>query len=217
MHLLLPPSMRVLWTRYDGWKHDKDPDIVPFEYSCDPWDAREKQVHHVEKSAAQERSNPWDEYPQLYIPKDLRDRLETMMRDNLDLAINSNHVDVVVRDTKQVKSLLLKKGFREAHVVESLEVFYSFLNLFLNPKYHSNITEALDWLHLHVPEDDLPLDQRPKDNKSIVLSNQTAEELAKQYMLDRLFLNGFSKNDCLKALEETNWNGTMVTYIRVNF
>ena len=48
--------------------------------------------------------------------------------------------------------------------------------------------------------------QRPKDHKSIVLSNQTPEELSRQYMVDRLHSIGFSRFDCRQALEECSFN-----------
>ena len=64
----------------------------------------------------------------------------------------------------------------------------------------------MDWLAIHVPEDDLPLSQRPNDYKSIVLSNQSSEQLSRNYMIDRLHAIGFSQFDCAQALQETEWN-----------
>jgi ATP-dependent RNA helicase DHX57 len=87
----------------------------------------------------------------------------------------------------------IKKGFREAHVDEALQ-------------YRSNLSDLHDWLAIHVPEDDLPISQRPKDHKSIVLSNQTPEELSRQYMVDRLHAVGFSRYDCRHALEACSFD-----------
>lgn len=105
-HTLLPPSQRALWQKYDKLKHDKDPDVLPLEYAADPWEARDKHLlKEVEKVNANGiPSNPWDSYPTLYIPKDLREKLEKMIRDNMDVAI-VRELDQT-KDTKQIRQLL---------------------------------------------------------------------------------------------------------------
>jgi ATP-dependent RNA helicase DHX57 len=104
-HTLLPPSQRTLWQKYEKLKHDKDPDVLPLEYAADPWEAREKHLLKVvEKSATDIPSNPWDDYPTLYIPKDLREKLEIMIRDNMDDAVQGDLG--VTKDTRQIRQLL---------------------------------------------------------------------------------------------------------------
>ena len=103
-HTLLPPSQRILWQKYDKMKHDKDPDLLPLEYAADPWEAKENVLMQEEKKIFESLSNPWDEYPLLYIPKALREKLEKMIRDNTDSALEGGKDEM--KDTKHVKQLL---------------------------------------------------------------------------------------------------------------
>ena len=81
--------------------------MLPLEYAADPWEARDKHLlKEVEKGNANDiPSNPWDEYPTLYIPKDLREKLEKMIRDNMDVFDGDREADQT-KDTKQIRQLL---------------------------------------------------------------------------------------------------------------
>ena len=177
---VLPPDMRVYWDAYQKIKNDTDPDLIPLQYSPDPWEAKAK-YEHTKKVEMAASSNPWEKYPTLDIPKDIRNRLEIMIRDNLEDAVMGELNPT--KDTKSTKHVLLKKGFRPAHVDEALQ-------------YRSEIHDCIDWLSVHVPEDDLPLSQRPTDKKSIVIDNPTVDTIKHQYAVDRLHSAGFNRGIC---------------------
>jgi hypothetical protein len=90
--------------------------MIPIEYASDPWEARQKGLVAASARAVEEKKNPWDDYPILYIPKELRERLEKMIRDNLDLAVQEQVLSDSSKDTSHVRALLLKKGFKSQHV-----------------------------------------------------------------------------------------------------
>ncbi|KAJ3255633.1 hypothetical protein HK103_006158 [Boothiomyces macroporosus] len=189
---LLPPSQRELWQKYEGYKRECDKDTVAYEYSPDPF----KPVTSI---PAPETSTtpiePWSAYPQLHINKELREKLEILIRSNLEHSLPTKE-DNSSMDINYVKKVLLKKGFREAHVNEALT-------------YRSDVASAVDWLCIHVPEDDLPLDMRLTDTKSLSMSNHTAESLAREYALKRLMRTGLPKSVCLKHLEDNNMDEYM--------
>jgi ATP-dependent RNA helicase DHX57 len=182
MRSLLPPEMRIYWDSFQKVKNDTDPDLIPLQYSSDPWEAKAK-YEHSKKVELASSSNPWDKYPTLDIPKDIRSRLEIMIRDNLEDAVMGEINPS--KDTKHIRQILLKKGFRPAHVDEALE-------------YRSEIHDCLDWLSVHVPEDDLPVSQRPTDKKSIVIDNQTVDTIKHQYAIARLHAAGFNRGICVE-------------------
>ncbi|KAJ3272875.1 hypothetical protein HDV01_005198 [Terramyces sp. JEL0728] len=184
---LLPPSQKELWQKYEGYKRDCDKDTVAYEYSPDPF----KPVTHVQEAQVPSTPDePWAAYPELHINKNLREKLEILIRSNLDHSHPVKETDSKM-DLKYVKRVLLKKGFREAHVNEALT-------------YRSDIPSAVDWLCIHVPEDDLPQDMRLTDTKSLSLFNHNQESLAREYVLKRLMRTGLPKSICLKHLEDNN-------------
>ncbi|KAJ2999407.1 hypothetical protein HDV02_003025 [Globomyces sp. JEL0801] len=178
---LLPPIMRDIWNKCEKVKGDSDPDMIPINYAKDPFSSEEKRLNKLLEQTASEQATPWLEYPSIHIPKQLRDELESLIRSNLNSAVEGTFDSKT--DTKYVKQMLLKKGFRKAHVEEALQ-------------YRSDLTSAMDWLCIHIPEDDLPVSMRPVDKKSIVLQNHTSDSLSREYVIERLMKTGFSRYHC---------------------
>lgn len=179
---LLPPAFKILWARLESLKIDMDPQQAAIEYNGDPF-----RPQFSSGTLSTKQSKPWLSYPQIYVPKELRERLESVIRSNLDTAVSGTFDKSV--DTTQLRATLIQKGFRETHADECLQ-------------YRSTLAECLDWLCIHLPEDDLPSSMKPSDKKSIVISQTTSvNDLARQYALERLGIGGFSKVDCIAALE----------------
>jgi ATP-dependent RNA helicase DHX57 len=181
LHTLLPPSQKQLWQKYDQWKHDMDPDTVAMEYASDPFLAREQKAVELEKKVEE----PWARYPSIHIPKEQREELESLIRSNID------HVMVQQtesNDKEYIEKVLLKKGFRLAHIKEAL-------------LYQSSVQTVMDWLCIHVPEDDLPPDMRLADKKSIIMTSHTSESLSRQFMIDRLSRSGYTRTLCESHLD----------------
>jgi ATP-dependent RNA helicase DHX57 len=79
-----------------------------------------------------------------------------------------------------------KLGFMEPHVREAIG-------------YCGSREEVLDWLCLHVPEEDLPEKFKPNvPTIDTFLHDQVS--LAREYQARRLAAFGFPREDCLKAL-----------------
>jgi ATP-dependent RNA helicase DHX57 len=189
MHTLLPPSQRDLWVKYNQMKHDEDPDLVPVKYAADPFVA--KTMHEL-NNAENNKSKPlaqWEKYPALHISKALREKLEILIRSNVENALNTEQKDDL--DSKHIEKILIQKGFRKQHVDEAL-------------LYTNSLRNALNWLCIHIPEDDLPLKMRPSDNKSIVLEKNTQSSLSLQFAVERLTKTGFPKAKCQQFLTEAN-------------
>jgi ATP-dependent RNA helicase DHX57 len=184
LHTLLPPSQRDLWQKYEQWKQEKDPDVALLEYSSDPFLVKEQALTQVEKKP----DEPWLDYPSIHIPKQQREALENLIRSNTEHAIVQDNQDLNI---DRVKEILLRKGFRASHVEEALQ-------------YQSGIQASMDWLCIHVPEDDLPKNMRLQDKKSIIVSNHTAETLSRQFIIDRICRPGFPRSLCESHLNKCN-------------
>lgn len=92
LYTLLPPSHRLIWKAYDKVKADSDQDLVLQNYTADPWEAKTKPAEPLPSKT------PWTEYPTLSIPKQQRERLEFLIRDNIAEAV-SGTVDKTVPPT----------------------------------------------------------------------------------------------------------------------
>jgi ATP-dependent RNA helicase DHX57 len=190
MHTLLPPEQRELWFKYDKLKSECDPDLLLLNYSADPFLARTQQAQESDKPVAP-KQDPWDAYPQLFIPRDLREKLEDLTRSNIDHLVVNNARDGSELDKNSLAKVLVGKGFRKAHVEESL-------------LYCTDLKSAMDWLCIHCPEDDLPEEMRPTDLKSIMFQKVDPETLSSSLLLQRTMRSGFSRMKCKEHLELNN-------------
>ena len=188
LHSLLPPPMRDLWQKFEKEKREADPDVIPLHYAANPFEV--KNVELEPKKVAPKRE-PFEDYPTMYIPKELRDRLEGLMRSNLEHVVFDQE-ESQPKNNYNVEKVLSRKGFRDAHVQEALQ-------------YCKTLNEAVSWLCIHCPEDDLPPTMRPTDNKSMIFSNLTSEGLKNSFALERLMSSGASRLQCAKHLN--TWEG----------
>ncbi|KAG0018225.1 hypothetical protein BGZ81_010330 [Podila clonocystis] len=79
---------------------------------------------------------------------------------------------------------LTRMGFRDRHVAEALQ-------------YCNDQASALDWLCLHVPEDDLPANFLHFNyNPTITTINHTSATLRREYAIKRLSAIGFTSATC---------------------
>ncbi|KAF9028946.1 hypothetical protein BGZ52_005814 [Haplosporangium bisporale] len=79
---------------------------------------------------------------------------------------------------------LTRMGFRDRHVAEALQ-------------YCNDQASALDWLCLHVPEDDLPASfLQTNYNPTITTINHTSATLGREYAIKRLSAIGFTSATC---------------------
>ncbi|KAI9100636.1 P-loop containing nucleoside triphosphate hydrolase protein [Phlyctochytrium arcticum] len=210
IHRLLPPAPRDFWLELEEERKALEPSVAQYEYAPDPFVAREaKEKMRKEKETAREATReaqqkprqPWLAYPVVHMSAENRAMVEDVIRANADVL---EEWDAQRRiDSKEtpssgqppnagLRSSLIKLGFRPAHVDEALG-------------FCVDQSSALNWLCIHVPEDDLPPRFLP-NTSDINTSQHTTDSLAREYAVKRLASAGFSRSICEKALNLTNGN-----------
>lgn len=186
--------MRDEWEKFNDIKVKTNPDKMTILYNSDPFSAESmsieldnaKQKNVVEKQA--ESLTPWLKYPTLEIDKHLREKIEAAIKANPD--ISNKEESGLVDCEETIVSKLIQKGFSQNHIKEAY-------------LYRKTLQGCLDWLCIHVPEDDLPDSVRPKDLNRIEHQILDTEGLSQEFIVRRLASIGFKKNHCNKIVEGT--------------
>ncbi|CAO3668843.1 unnamed protein product [Umbelopsis ramanniana] len=223
MYRILPPQHREMWLNLDKEKTKQN----EWMYSADPFSARPpepKRQNLVDRSISKESENrsvpmpvskTFGEKPRedADVPENIRKYWESLPLVHMN-ADNRSFVENVIRDQsryyplfqdeplktdaekKPIRNTLCKMGFRPAHVDESLD-------------YCRDVDSALDWLCLHVPEDDLPSNfLSPKYNPNMTTISHTTKSLGKDWLIQRMSTLGFPQTLCVSALEEAGGDET---------
>lgn len=206
VHMMLPPNYRDLWKR--EFQQLKDEDVKSgrsYMYEADPFmaqkereeaqaqatkarEARQKQeaTASQEPGAARHGTNKssntmkgWRTAPKVDMGSKTRGKVEEAVRNSAHW--NLNNVTMTTGERGSVVSELSSLGFRKSHVAEATEIC-------------QDREEAIEWLLIHVPEDDLPswcLPENYSAGVSMVNSNMSREAAVK-----RLTVGGYSKELC---------------------
>lgn len=206
---LLPPSHKDLWEKFNDLKFAMDEKSQQFNYDPDPFAALENKARSVIEDSITERKNrdarsaakhdeesPWLKYPPIEIPKELRESLEAAIRANIDLASVEDSAYLNSNDHAKLVKQLQTKGFELVHIKEAMT-------------YRATLQGLIDWLCLHVPEEDLPISMRPVDSSKMEAQNHTTESLSREFIVRRLIATGFSKNMAETALNESQGDEMM--------
>ncbi|KAJ2402566.1 helicase [Coemansia sp. RSA 2559] len=164
MHLMLPPMFRAYWADLEkARKVDTD----KWKYAVDPFAAKvartkEREARAAEREKTQEKHRRaratghseelmrapvrkrWDELAEVHMSDAHRRSVEAVIRTWTGSWGLSEETGTDLED-EAVAAELVKLGFRKIHVDEALT--------------HTGRTsreQALDWLCIHLPEDDLP-------------------------------------------------------------
>ncbi|KAJ2804431.1 putative ATP-dependent RNA helicase ucp12 [Coemansia guatemalensis] len=188
MHMMLPPVHRNYWQELEQQRKDSGASAA-WKYTADPFSAqtaREQQVQ--EKTRERERRSQakeegrgedllspgqkkrWEELPEVRMSEKSRELVERVVREWTESWGAEG-----VADSEQEARRLEQAGFRAAHVREALE---------LAPG------QALDWLCVHVPEDDLP-PQLLQRAGGVAVVVQQEEQHGQQQAVRRLAQSGF--------------------------
>jgi ATP-dependent RNA helicase DHX57 len=141
------------------------PEEQQYEYAADPFgveEAKAKAAREKEKAEKEEaeklareqekKRNPWDDLQGVHLNSEVRQMLEELIRSmdtstvgvspgrNSSIAKSANSREVGAGDKKSIVKGLVEKGFRQAHAEEAV-------------LYCDDLTSALDWLCVYVPED----------------------------------------------------------------
>lgn len=144
----------------------------------------------------------WANAPFIDFPSDIRVSIERGIKNHIDWILDSSHSQLDPEKKQEFTNQLLRLGFRDSHIQESLKYTFTFI-------------DALEWLLFHIPEDDLPpfFCKRDEDsNVSLKISNN----IQKEYLMKRLAESGFDNDEVVSTLKENN-NQEIETAIRLSY
>lgn len=211
IHMALPPTYRDLWKGpFEQLKKEDVKEHRSWKYDADPFaaDAKRKEIHvamekrrlEQEKKLA-EKDTPgstlpaiqsadarkWASAPRVELGENLRSQLESVITRHAVWNVHNTHLSD--RESHFLVSELSSCGFRPSHVREALQ-------------YCGDRQEVLDWLLIHVPEDDLPPWALMAGYKAGV--SLASGDVIKDAKLRRLCRAGYSSELCAQALRDND-------------
>ncbi|KAH7041898.1 P-loop containing nucleoside triphosphate hydrolase protein, partial [Linnemannia elongata] len=207
MIMVLPPGPRDLWSQLDDEKSKAGPSEQHL-YHPDPFISQaaklqlQQQSHQQalqEQAKARAASNTkkddddddpsqkknWDKLPMVHMNQEMRAEVEDVVKKQMagELYQTYGTQGEPMYNTVLSKALT-RMGFRDRHVAEALQ-------------YCNDQPSALDWLCLHVPEDDLPASFLQSNyNPTITTISHTSASLGREYAIKRLSAIGFTSTTC---------------------
>lgn len=151
--------------------------------------AAQKAALEASGQAPLPQNRAFSKAPRIEMGENLRQQLEEVVTANT--VWNINEIQLKAGEKAIIEAELAQSGFRAAHVREALD-------------YTGSREETLEWLLIHVPEDDLPRWAMPSKytaGVSLVSSNP-----AKDAQIRRLTRGGYSTDLCNQALRDNNGN-----------
>ncbi|KAI9671488.1 MAG: hypothetical protein M1817_003539 [Caeruleum heppii] len=218
IHMMLPPTYRDLWkgdfadlkkgdqNEGKAWMYEAD----PFQAQKEREDARlraaknreEKQVQRDKEATLPLRPNGssalgshgdgrggheqkrWAKVPKVEMGKRTRTRIEDLIRSHA--VWNPHNVTMIDSQRSRLMEDLSKLGFRKRHVEEA--------------SWHcKDREETLEWLLIHVPEDDLPPWSLPENYAAGI--SLASGNLKREGIVKRLAAAGYATELCEKILE----------------
>ena len=209
IHMMLPPAYRDLWKQDfqelksadvkdgKGWMYEADPFAALAErvqiqaLNNKKREERDKQkakeaenstVTFSDGNATSSRQGPskvWTRAPRLDMGRAMRADIEKLIRQHA--VWNPNHYQLGIDGRKVLVEQIAALGFRKSHAEEAVDDC-------------SDREEALEWLLIHVPEDDLPKWAFPEGYTAGV--SLASGDMKKQASLSRLAESGYSPDLC---------------------
>ncbi|RMZ85547.1 hypothetical protein DV737_g554, partial [Chaetothyriales sp. CBS 132003] len=207
IHMTLPPTYRDLWKgpfqefkkedvkEKRAWKYDADPFAAEAKRKEIRIDSERRKLEQAKKIAAAEKAGfetpqlqaqsnrIWSRAPRIELGPNLRSEIESVVRQYDAWSSPSSSKSVA----EGLVTALKPRGFRESHIREALQ-------------YCSTLQDAIDWLLIHVPEDDLPKWALPQNYSAGV--TLASGNLANDAKIQRLMRGGFSQELCTQALRD---------------
>ena len=209
IHMTLPPYHKDLWKgefsslkdedtkEGRGWKYDADPfaaqqktleiraDVQKREENKEKVQAKATSLGLLMPTSLTRKSKIWEHVPTVDLGQRLRLDIEGLVKE--DSTWNSYDTRIPQEQQEVISVHLAKYGFRQNHIDEALQ-------------YCKNREETMEWLLIHVPEDDLPGWSFPPGYSAGV--SLADGDLVKEGKLTRLRAAGYSSIDCSRALLE---------------
>ncbi|KAM3560790.1 hypothetical protein MY1884_002735 [Beauveria asiatica] len=228
-HTVLPPDHKALWKDFQalkaqdvrdgkGWIYDADP-FKTFHERQEAKAAAEKKRKEADALKARAKEMPgaaglvllstagggrggggssngggdrgsnmmkgWTNAPNVEMGRQTRSQLETLLRGGVSWNPYAVQMSQAVKDS--VVTELCKIGFRKTHVAEAVE-------------YCKDREETLEWLLIHVPEDDLPRWALPEKYAAGVTIG--TNDLKRDGTIQRLSQNGYSLELCARVYDQ---------------
>ncbi|KAF2651415.1 DEAD/DEAH box helicase-like protein [Lophiostoma macrostomum CBS 122681] len=218
LHLTMPPSFRDLWKGIFAEIKKRDEDEgKAWMYEADPFfgfaerekareiAAKEREKKQKAREQAQKAHNlqpgmaapgakgpssgrnilkGWERVPKIELGKRTRKEIERLIR--RDAIWNPHTVQMDARTRNSVVDQVTDLGFRRSHVEEAAEIC-------------KDREEIIEWLLIHVPEDDLPSWSLPEGYVAgISMANSN---LKREGAIKRLATAGYSPELCEEAYD----------------
>ncbi|KAL9623427.1 MAG: hypothetical protein Q9160_002320 [Pyrenula sp. 1 TL-2023] len=206
VQMALPPSYRDFWKgafteikqldigRGNAWQYESDPFSAQRAHDTVKADAARKAEasrnaagssatapHGLSKISGSE-ARAWDRAPSVEMGQKLRVEVENIARNQA--LWNSYSISMSAAEKTMALNSMSKLGFRPSHVEEAIDTCES-------------AKEVLEWLLIHVPEDDLPQWCLPEGYVAGI--SFASGDLAKDAVLKRLAGAGYSLEMCKEA------------------
>ncbi|KAI8987072.1 P-loop containing nucleoside triphosphate hydrolase protein [Pilobolus umbonatus] len=210
MHTILPPDHRSYWRQFEQlktptnqWQYDPDPFTahppltvqkkqrsLPTKESASaavPMPAKMDQVK--EPAMSEDMRKYWESLPSVQMAAEHREKVERIVKES-GITYQPLPKKHSKEERRRLVERLVKMGFRASHADEALD-------------YSRNTSEALDWLCLHVPEDDLPANfMLASYNPTMTTISHTSETLERDWLLKRMSTIGYPISVCEEALKK---------------
>ena len=216
-HTVLPPDYKSLWKDFQELKKADVKEGREWQYAADPFKMHlereeakakaEKKRKEMDAAKAKAKEMPgasglallnkggpggqsnvmkgWTTAPKVEMGKQTRTQLENILRKGISW--NPHGIEMTKDQKANVVEQLKKLDFRQSHVAEAVE-------------YCKDREETLEWLLIHVPEDDLPRWALPE--RYAVGVSVGATDLKREGIIKRLSQTGYSLELCTRIVDE---------------
>lgn len=222
MSMVLPPDYKSVWKQFESIKKEDVKEGKAWMYEADPFRTlQDREAAKVaadkkrkEQQAAKEKAanmpgaaglmvlrgnnaasgggggyNPmkgWTTVPKIEMGNKTRQHLESLLR--RDTVWNPHGVVMTAGEKASIVNEFKKLGFRPSHVEEAVQEC-------------KDREESLEWLLIHVPEDDLPKWALPGSYSAGV--TVAATDLRREGAIKRLAQSGYSIELCRKVYDDS--------------
>ena len=221
IHMMLPPTYRDVWkTAFQDLKSDDVKQGKGWMYEADPFTAKQereeaqilmaKKRDEREKQKAKEADQPahilsaahshggnsnnnfmkgWARVPKIDMAKRTRDQVESLVR--RDDKWNIYAAQISELQCRNIINEFVGLGFRKSHIEEAVQEC-------------KDREETLEWLIIHVPEDDLPGWVLPEGYTAGL--SMASGNLKREASIKRLAEAGYSSELCARLLDDCHGN-----------
>lgn len=213
MHMMLPPTYKDLWK--GAFQDVKKEEVAAGKdglYAADPFQARrdfessvadrDKKRQEIEKERRKREEQKesgavlsdnkdymrgWKTAPKVEMGRKMRREVESLVRTRA--AWNLNGLKMSRPEHDKAVEAIAAMGFRKAHAQEAASIC-------------KDREEALEWLLVHIPEDDLPKWSLPEGYAAGV--SMASGDLKKEGAIKRLASGGYASELCQQAYEDAS-------------